>query len=81
MTLLCLQSYMLNAYFVNNGFQFLLQLMKQIPNVNVLDLQKLDERMLKESQKGNKVEKAKKEMFKKITSPVSILRPYSYFSL
>lgn len=27
--------------------------------------------MLKETQKGNKVEKAKKEMFKKITMPVS----------
>lgn len=46
--------------------------MKQIPDVNPLDLQKLDERMLKETQKGNKVEKAKKEMFKKITSPVSL---------
>lgn len=47
--------------------------MKQIPDVNMMDLQKLDDRMLKEVQKGTKVDKAKKEMFKKVTSPVSKL--------
>lgn len=45
--------------------------MQQIPDVNVVDLQKLDDRMLKEIQKGSKVDKAKKEMFRKVTSPVS----------
>ncbi|KAL1122618.1 hypothetical protein AAG570_002945 [Ranatra chinensis] len=48
----------------------ILEIMKQIPNVNIMDLQKLDDRMLKEVQKGNKVEKGKKEMFKKVTSPL-----------
>ncbi|XP_014241155.1 exportin-5 [Cimex lectularius] len=46
------------------------QVMKQIPDVSVFDLQKLDDRMMKEVQKGNKVDKAKKEMFKKVTSPL-----------
>lgn len=48
----------------------ILQVMKQIPDVNMIDLQKLDDRMLKEIQKGTKVDKAKKEMFKKVTSPL-----------
>uniref|UniRef100_A0A1B6E001 Exportin-5 C-terminal domain-containing protein n=1 Tax=Clastoptera arizonana TaxID=38151 RepID=A0A1B6E001_9HEMI len=47
----------------------LLDLLKKIPEVNHLDLQKLDERVLKEAQKG-KVEKAKRDMFKKITTPL-----------
>lgn len=47
-----------------------LYVLKQIPDVNIVDLQKLDDRMLKEVQKGNKVDKAKKEMFKKVTSPL-----------
>lgn len=46
--------------------------MEQIPEVNVMDLQKFDEKVLKEMQKGNKVDKAKKEMFKKLTSSVSL---------
>ncbi|KAG8248849.1 Exportin-5 [Homalodisca vitripennis] len=50
-----------------------LEVLKQIPEVNPLDLQKLDERMMKEAQKGNKVEKAKKEMFKKITTPFLVV--------
>nr|XP_024216968.1 exportin-5 [Halyomorpha halys] len=48
----------------------IVQVMKQIPDVNMIDLQKLDDRMLKEIQKGTKVDKAKKEMFKKVTSPL-----------
>lgn len=44
------------------------ELMEQIPDVNIMDLQKFDEKVLKETQKGNKVDKAKKEMFKKLTS-------------
>ncbi|KAK9509310.1 hypothetical protein O3M35_006655 [Rhynocoris fuscipes] len=48
----------------------IVQVMHQIPDVNLADLQKLDERMLKEAQKGTKVDKAKKEMFKKVTSPL-----------
>lgn len=46
--------------------------MEQIPNVNIVDLQKLDDKMLKEGQKGLKVDKVKKEMFRKVTNPVSI---------
>lgn len=47
--------------------------MEHIPDINVMDLQKFDEKVLKESQKGCKVDKAKKEMFKKLTSSVSKL--------
>lgn len=53
--------------------------MNQIPDVNVADLQKLDERMLKEAQKGTKVDKARKEMFKKVTTPVSITLIIKHF--
>lgn len=48
----------------------ILNVMKQIPDVNMVDLQKLDDRMLKDQQKGSKVEKARKEMFRKVTSPL-----------
>lgn len=47
--------------------------MQQIPGVNVVDLQKLDERISGTTTKGNKVEKVKKDLFKKITGPVSQL--------
>ncbi|XP_056634787.1 exportin-5 [Diorhabda sublineata] len=41
--------------------------MQQIPGVNPVDLQKLDERISGSTSKGNKVEKVKKDLFKKIT--------------
>ncbi|XP_017770815.1 PREDICTED: exportin-5 [Nicrophorus vespilloides] len=42
--------------------------MQQIPGINPVDLQKLDERISGQTSKGNKVEKVKKDLFKKITS-------------
>ncbi|XP_075214562.1 exportin-5-like protein Ranbp21 [Lycorma delicatula] len=49
-------------------FAHIKEVMEHIPDINVMDLQKFDEKVLKESQKGCKVDKAKKEMFKKLTS-------------
>ncbi|CAH0391468.1 unnamed protein product [Bemisia tabaci] len=45
----------------------ILEVLKSIPNVHLVDIQKFDERMLKETSKGSKVDKSKREMFKKIT--------------
>jgi len=42
--------------------------MNQIPNCNPQELQKLDEKILSTNQKGNKLEKAKKDIFKRLTS-------------
>jgi hypothetical protein len=44
--------------------------MNQIPNCNPQELQKLDEKILSTNQKGNKLEKAKKDIFKRLTSQV-----------
>ena len=44
--------------------------MRQIPNVNPSDLNKLDEKLSAAPTKGNKIEKGKKDLFKKITSQV-----------
>ncbi|KAL1506020.1 hypothetical protein ABEB36_005457 [Hypothenemus hampei] len=44
-----------------------LGVMQQIPGVNLVDLQKLDERISGSTSKGNKVEKVKKDLFKKLT--------------
>nr|WJM99467.1 exportin 5 [Ips calligraphus] len=41
--------------------------MQQIPGVNLSDLQKLDERISGSTSKGNRVEKVKKDLFKKLT--------------
>lgn len=48
--------------------------MQQIPNINVADLQKLDEKLSasNNSTKGNKIDKIKKDLFKKITGQVSV---------
>lgn len=54
-------------------FPDVLQVMQQIPCVNPVDLQKLDERISSGTSKGNKVEKVKKDLFKKIIGPVSII--------
>lgn len=52
-------------------FPEVLVVMQQIPAVNPVDLQKLDERISGSTSKGNKVEKVKKDLFKKITGNVS----------
>jgi hypothetical protein len=44
--------------------------MNQIPNCNRQELQKLDEKILSTNQKANKVEKSKKDIFKRLTSQV-----------
>lgn len=51
-------------------FHEVLAVMQQIPGVNPMDLQKLDERISGSTSKGNKVEKVKKDLFKKITGTV-----------
>lgn len=51
-------------------FSEVLGVMQQIPGVNPVDLQKLDERISGSTSKGNKVEKVKKDLFKKITGTV-----------
>lgn len=49
----------------------MLEIMQQIPNTNLADIQKLDEKILFGSQsKGNKIDKCKKDLFKKITAQV-----------
>lgn len=48
-------------------FLEVLGVMQQIPGVSPVDLQKLDERISGSTSKGNKVEKVKKDLFKKIT--------------
>lgn len=45
--------------------------MHQIPNCNVHELQKLDDKIQQTGPKGNKLDKAKKEIFKRVTNPVS----------
>ncbi|CAH1981208.1 unnamed protein product [Acanthoscelides obtectus] len=49
------------------SFLEVLSVMQQIPGVNPVDLQKLDERISGSTSKGNKVEKVKKDLFKKLT--------------
>lgn len=51
-------------------FPLIIEVMQQIPNVNMADLQKFDEKISTGSTKGNKIDKAKKDLFKKITSQV-----------
>lgn len=53
-------------------FPHVVQILQQIPNATVADIQKLDEKIaLSAATKGNKIDKAKKDLFKKLTSPVS----------
>lgn len=54
------------------SFLEVLAVMQQIPGVNPVDLQKLDERISGGTSKGNKIEKVKKDLFKKLTGNVSI---------
>lgn len=51
-------------------FPNIIEVMQQIPGVNPVDLQRFDEKMAVVSTKGNKVEKGKKDLFKKITNQV-----------
>lgn len=52
-------------------FPHILDIMHQIPNTNVADIQKLDEKIQAgASTKGNKIDKSKKDLFKKITAQV-----------
>lgn len=44
--------------------------MQQIPNISAGDLQKLDEKIAMGGTKGNKIDKAKRDLFKKITGQV-----------
>lgn len=52
-------------------FPNIIEVMQQIPGVTPADLQRFDEKMAVTNTKGNKVEKGKKELFKKITNQVS----------
>lgn len=52
-------------------FPNIIEVMQQIPGVNPTDLQRFDEKMAVISTKGNKVEKGKKDLFKKITNQVT----------
>lgn len=52
-------------------FPNIVEVMQQIPGINPADLQRFDEKMSVVSSKGNKVEKGKKDLFKKITNQVS----------
>lgn len=53
-------------------FPVVIDVMQKIPNITVADVQKLDEKIATGSTKGNKIEKGKRDLFKKITSQVSI---------
>lgn len=62
-------------------FPSVLKLFMQIPNVNQQDLQRFDEKILNSSQSfkiNYKVDKTTKDLFKKITHPVS---SYHYVSV
>lgn len=52
-------------------FPHIIEIIQQIPDINVADIQKLDEKIaLGAATKGNKIDKAKKDLFKKLTAPV-----------
>lgn len=51
-------------------FPNIIEVMQRIPGINPADLQRFDEKMSVVSTKGNKVEKGKKDLFKKITNQV-----------
>lgn len=53
-------------------FPHCVQILQQIPNSQLDDIQKLDEKIAAgAATKGNKIDKAKKDLFKKLTAPVS----------
>ncbi|CAD7087155.1 unnamed protein product [Hermetia illucens] len=49
-------------------FPTIIAVMQQIPSINLADLQQLDEKIALGQTKGNKIDKAKKDLFKKITA-------------
>lgn len=51
-------------------FPTIIAVMQQIPSINLADLQQLDEKIALGQTKGNKIDKAKKDLFKKITAQV-----------
>lgn len=52
-------------------FPNVMEVLHQIPNISISDIQKLDEKIaVHQTSKGNKVDKAKKELFRRITSQV-----------
>lgn len=52
-------------------FPHIVEIIHQIPNTNMADIQKLDEKVMSGAQsKGNKIDKYKKDLFKKITAQV-----------
>ncbi|XP_053683360.1 exportin-5 [Sabethes cyaneus] len=52
-------------------FPNILEVLQQIPNISAADIQKLDEKIsVSANTKGNKIDKAKKDLFKKITSHI-----------
>lgn len=51
-------------------FPNILEVLHLIPNISMSDIQKLDEKITQHATKGNKVDKHKKELFKKITSQI-----------
>jgi len=51
-------------------FPNVLEVLQQIPNISISDIQKLDEKIAVHQTKGNKVDKAKKELFRRITSQI-----------
>lgn len=54
-------------------FPHIVEIMQQIPNTNVADIQKLDEKVLMGAQSKGKIDKYKKDLFKKITAQVNIV--------
>lgn len=54
-------------------FPHIVEIIQQVPNTNIADIQKLDEKILMgTNSKGNKIDKYKKDLFKKITAQVCI---------
>ncbi|XP_023291484.2 exportin-5 [Lucilia cuprina] len=51
-------------------FPTLSEVLQSIPNVSSADVQKFDEKIAVAPVKGNKVDKAKKDLFKKLTAPL-----------
>lgn len=51
-------------------FPHIVDIIQQIPNTNLADIQKLDEKISTSQTKGNKIDKYKKDLFKKITAQV-----------
>lgn len=51
-------------------FPHIVEIMQQIPNTNVADIQKLDEKIMAGAQSKGKIDKYKKDLFKKITAQV-----------